>query len=263
MPRLFDGVDDRILMAIGGNNITAPNSFAAIVRRAADGDVDAIYSQGSVESTPVLTVGIETTNSLYYDRDNSADFNLSTFTVTAAEGWVLVAGSKASGTVVSRFHKYVYGTNAWTHADSAGTCANPASPGAGGVCMLGQAKSTAVAPFGGDMEIVGTWNRVLTDGELENLPFSLQNWYASDPVGLWLLDQSLATQNIADLTGNGANQTAITGTAIATNHSPVWNRGHSMISVTREAEPSGHPAMRRWGGIPRMKPGPRSAVRWG
>lgn len=39
-----------------------------------------------------------------------------------------------------------------------------------------------------------------------------------------MLDQSLTTQNVSDITGNGANQTALTGTAIATVHPPIWNR---------------------------------------
>lgn len=234
MSRLFDGVDDRLLFSTGGNNITAPNTCVAILRKNSDGTFDGIYGHGTAENSPTFDFILDTSDFLNYDRDNSADFNTSLFTVKTAEGWVLVGVSKASGTAVSRFHKYVYGTNAWTHSDSAGTCANPALPGAGGVAFLGE-HQTGVAPFDGDMEVVANWNRVLTDAEVENLPFSLQHWYASGPVALWLLDQSLTTQTIADLMGSGANQTAITGTAIATNHPKVFNRGFPVLAVTRTA----------------------------
>lgn len=92
--------------------------------------------------------------------------------------WVLVSITKASGTAAPRFHMYRYSTNAWTHESSAGTT--------GANNYTGNHFYVAAQPafgnnFLGEIEVIGHWQRVLTDAELENLPFTLDAWYSAKP----------------------------------------------------------------------------------
>lgn len=147
----------------------------------------------------------------------------STFTVLVSEGWVLVGVTKATGTVVPRFHKYVFSTDTWTHTDSATSIANAAVPGGG--CKLG-AKAGPGDFFDGDLAGAAVWDIVLADTQVEALPFGLLPWFApATPKALWLLDQSAVGQKVLDLTGNGSDETAITGTAVSTGSVPVFNIG--------------------------------------
>lgn len=143
---------------------------------------------------------------------------------TNADNWHLAAVSKASGTATPRGHKYVYGTDTWTHSNAAGTAADAgATPGAGGVVQLGRYATTEF--INADIAIIGCWDRVLTDAEVELLPLSLQSWYHTAPVGLWLLDQAATGTKVLDATGNGANETALTVTSVSTESVPVFSYG--------------------------------------
>jgi hypothetical protein len=170
----------------------------------------------------------DSSNRLTYWND-SVNAN-SAFTVTTAMGWVLVAASKAAGSATPRFHKYRYDTNAWTHEDGSGAIADATLPGAGGSVFHGSADTT-LSFFTGDILVNALFNRILTDAEVELLPFTLMHFHSLSPRGLWVFDQSLTTQSVLDWTGGGANQTAITGTALATNHPPLFSRYH----FTRDA----------------------------
>lgn len=258
MARTFDGTDDFITHSIGGCNITGPHSIAAIVRRNVNSVKHTIISL--TDSSTVnerIRMGLNDSDArVIYATDGQGGATASV-TLVASEGWALVAGNKPAGTSTPRLHKYVYGTNAWVHANGDITRVDNTAPGTGGKVLFGRRTSATPDYLNGDTLLIGVWNRELSDAEFERLPFSLLHWHASAPVGLWLLDQSLTTQNVVDFTGNGANQTAITGTAVATNHPPVWNRGHEMVTVTVTAPAAGQPTMRRWGGVPHLMPGPR------
>lgn len=258
MARLFDGVDDIIKCSIGGCNLTQPMSLAAIVRLNSDtGTHSLISTVNSNELSESNTLYVHSDGRIIYYTDTNASYD-NTIKLFVADGWALLGGDHPAGTAAARLHRYIYGTNVWTHLNGASTADNTA-PGSTGKVVLGRGSASAPASFlNGDLLIAGLWNRRLSDVEWENLPFSLQAWYASAPKGLWLLDQAQTTQNVIDATGNGANQTAITGTTVATNHPKIFNRGESVIypSVAAAAAAAGHPTMRRWGGVPYLNPGP-------
>src|SRR5690606_8215478 len=49
---------------------------------------------------------------------------------------------------------------------------------------------------------------------------SLDAWFDAEPDALWAFNQESVTDPVNDLTGNGADQTARTGTAVVTNDDP-------------------------------------------
>jgi hypothetical protein len=160
-----------------------------------------------------------------------------------SDNWHMACISKASGTATPRGHKYVYDTDTWTHSNAAGTLADGAStPGSGGVIQLGRYATTEY--INADIAIIGCWDRVLSDAEAELLPFSLQSWYHTGPVGLWVLDQADTAVKVLDVTGNGANESALTVTSVSTVSLPVFSygfgdtvaAGHSAGSAVKDAD---------------------------
>lgn len=143
---------------------------------------------------------------------------------STSDGWHLVAGTKAAGTQTPRFHKYVYSTDAWTHADAGGTMGDGTTVAGGDTLQIGR-WGTGSGRFNGSIAVIGVWDRVLADAEIELLAFSLQAWYASAPKAAWLLDQDTATTSIVDLTGGGANVTGGTGTSVAASSLPAFTYG--------------------------------------
>jgi hypothetical protein len=217
MARLFDGTNDEIRTSIGGIVGTGAITMAAIMRRNStvyNGVIGLHTSGGTATYSIEIADG---TGSL----DFSGNVNWSPgITVVNADGWVLIAVTKASGTVAPRGHKYVYSSDTWAHNNSASNTANGASV-SGGTVRFGEWQD--VDDFAGDIAIAGVWDRVLTDAEIENLAFTKEAWHAAAPAGLWLFDQQAVAQSVSDLTGGGANQSTITGTALSTNSVPIFN----------------------------------------
>ena len=151
-------------------------------------------------------------------------------TTALTPGWYLVAFTKASGTVIPRAHIYRYDTGTWVHEAAGSAIANQ---------TLGTTEAQIGASladgqlWNGDVELAGFWDVELTDAQIEMLPFGLTPWFQENPKALWLLDQADVAQTVMDLTGGGANQTAIVGTTVATASTPVWNRFDDAILVTR------------------------------
>ena len=254
MARTFNGSSANWVGAIGGCNLTPPWTILGICSHLADGRYDTLLSINTADSAgnARITLGIDgSSDQLELDVDGNS--NYSTITLKTAEGYALIGVSKATGVVAPRFHKYVYGTNVWSHVASGSTIGNNTAPGASGVVLFGKIYASAQF-FGGDILLGALFNRVLTDAEMESLPFSFATLQASAPVGLWLWDQSLTSQKVLDWTGNGANETTLTGTTIASVSVPVFGYGHSVLYPTREAAAAagGQPTMRRWGGVPHL-----------
>lgn len=240
MPRLFDGVNDEIRCSIGNCN-TGFGTLAAIIRRNANGTMTTfgLHESGG---TDTISMRFALTGALQWSTAGSVA-GIATAGMTSASGWGLVAVTKATGTVAPRGHRYLYSDNSWVHADSGTTLANGSGAGSGTVRFANRAGSEW---FDGDILVAGVYNAVLTDAQIEQLPFSLLSWFAPSSLrGLWLMDQSLTTQAVVDWTGGGANQSAITGTAIATNNTPVFGYGHRVIHVNSHPAAAAPAATRR------------------
>lgn len=222
MARTFDGANDLIVTSAGATTGTTFGTFAVIMQRNSTAYNSLVFLH---TSTPTGIYGMlieDNASGNQLELATAANSRFSTFTVVNADGWVLVAAGKATGSATPRFHKYVYSSNSWTHENGGGTLANAS----GTVNNVRFGEWEGIDDFGGDLAVAAMWKRNLADGEVELLAHSLTAWHASAPTALWTFDQSATTQNVLDLTGGGANQSSLTGTSVSSSSVPVFSYGH-------------------------------------
>lgn len=230
MPRTFvTASSEKIDLSLGGGgSVTGATTLAAIIRTSSDGSALRTFLRIGSTGTPYV---------FYRDASNkigtftATALPTSTTTLTVSDGWAFVAVTKSSGTTTPRFHIYKYRTNTWAH--EAGS-ASQVSASPGGSSAIGS--NVGSQYWNGDVAAAGVWAAELTDAQVEPMAYSLAAWWAVQPNGLWVLDQSATSQKVVDLTGNGANESGITGTAVSTGAVPVWSYGHPVqverITVT-------------------------------
>lgn len=233
MARNFDGANDNIHCSSGTLSTFTFGTMAAIIKRngTAFQNIMTLHNSAGTSRAGIEIEDNGTGNHIQWQFDGS--FVSSTaITVVNANNWVLIAMGKPTGTAAVRCHKYVYDTNTWTHENSNGTGGNNTAPGASSTMRFGEWEGGD--DFNGDIAAAGVWiGRSLADLEVEQLAFSLQGWISTAPDALWLFDQQATTQNVVDLTGNGANQSSLGGTTVSTNSVPVFGYGHEVVRVQR------------------------------
>lgn len=225
MARTFDGVDDKVTVSIGATDyLVGPGTVCAIATLAADGTLRCVFNAGNstggsnrwnlrVDALSKIDSGIGSTN-----------LASPTLTIAVADGWVLFGWSKATGSVKPRYYKYVFASNSFSAEDGASNIANSTAPGTSSVIGA----RVGAQFWSGDIALVGIWNAVLTDAQIQALAFSLGAWFAVAPKGLWLLDQAATGQKVLDLSGGGANESAIVGTSVGVSSVPVFSYGASV-----------------------------------
>lgn len=231
MARNFAGAD-YVRCGIGNLATITGSTMAAIVRRTSINTFDTIvgceHAGSAIPRVTMMLGDVTYTNRLLWlTGGNARDIPLS---VLDTDGWCLVAAKKATGSAIPRGSRYVYATNTWSHANAASTVTD--SSDTADRVNLGTWYAAGYE-FVGDIAIAAAWKRVLTDAEIEQLAFSLPAWQNSMPDGAWLLDQSLTTQNVIDWSGNGANQTSVTATAVSTSSVPGFGYVHPVLTSRR------------------------------
>ncbi len=207
-----------------GGTVTAW-SFGYVLRMSVGGRFQRIFRMSN-GGTGYLTSLITDTGLLRIFSDaNSVD---STFIASAGE-WLLLTGSKAAGTQPISAGMYRYSTDTWSRE----TLASRGDPvGAATTINHGYHVTASGVGLDGDLAVGALWKRSLTATEFDSLPYSIAAWLSLAPSGLWAFDQSLTSQALLDLTGGGANQTAISGTSISTASVPILSYGHPILAVT-------------------------------
>ena len=225
--RTFDGVDDRITTALGSLGFAfGPGTIAMIMRSGSDsGALRTLFKAGSAATASRYDLEVTSTNAVGL-RLGLSQRQGPTIGVTQADGWVLIAARKATGTVTPRFSKYNFGTATWTHEDAASTIGNSGTPTNG--AYLGASGSTASQHAPMDLGIAAVWNVVLSDAQIEALVEDEANWSTVAPVALWPLDQAATTTAVQDTIGT-ADETAITGTSVTADAVP-WTGGAGSFS---------------------------------
>jgi hypothetical protein len=116
-----------------------------------------------------------------------------------AEGeWQLLAVSKAAGEAKPRFHVYSYATETWAHRDGAEAMPNGLSVTNGRIRFGG--------PGSKEYAAAALYPRALSDGEVEDLAVSYEDWLELDPTGMWIFNQPDLSKPVLDETGGGANE---------------------------------------------------------
>lgn len=210
--RTFNGTTDKITLSLGATNFAfGPGSIAAVIRTPATFQAAFILAVGATAATG-YALRINATGGVVLDTDNN--------TVTAganltASTQYLIAATKATGTVVGRIHIYDIAAKTWTHTNSGGTLANGTVPITR--AAFGVNKGGTGTFWNGDIAAAGVWNVELSDTQIEALALFLP----ATTKGLWRLNQDATGTNVLDLSGGGANQSAITGTSVTAVTVPV------------------------------------------
>jgi hypothetical protein len=225
MPRLFDGTDDEI-------RLLGPTSSPLVGFDWGPGTYAIVFKPVAIPETNDTIFGVHENGSsafagsLKMDAPNSFYVTNGTNTpgygnIIFAGNWYLMVFTKAEGNVSVRFHRYTYSSGTWFHGDS---FAMPDS--------VYPVTTRPAAVVGADanshanihVAAIGLWRRVLSDAECELLPLQASAWLSLPNGGasaLWTFSQSSVSDPVLDLTGNGFNQSSITGTSVSGEISPI------------------------------------------
>ena len=159
-----------------------------------------------------------------------------TTTVATAHDWVIIAATKAAGTITPNVH--IYKNGAWVHEPALATVANTTSQ-AGGTVRFASFSGIAFYQF--DLAVAGEWQAELTNLQIEELVTNrrTRDWAentAGTPSALWELNQVSVATPITDLTGAGAEESLRTDTEVITS-GPQWTYGVGVRDVPILARP--------------------------
>ena len=222
--RHFDGVDDKITAEplsppfIGAGTI-------AIIWRASDSGNHGLFCGGAS--------GFERWGSIVVSGDETyIDYaGFSAIHSWSADEWYLTVVTKPIGSPATvRAHSMPYSSGTWTHANRGSV--NDDNPSGHTDTQFGFSISTDFF-LEGEIAVAAVWvDTELSDAECESLETELSNWFSLTPSALWAFNQEDVADPVLDLSGNGFDQTARTGTSVLTGDDPP-GFNFSLTSDTR------------------------------
>lgn len=154
--------------------------------------------------------------------------------------WLLCGCSKPPGTSKATYMYYRYDTEQLVAVESSAAF-KAAYSGTPVEIQLGRWNNTE--QFNGKYAAAMMHGAPLTPAEFKALAemSSIQKWLTISPLALWTFNQSSVAEPVKDLTGNGANQTELIGTAIANEEPPIpyEDPPSRSVSVVRAEPDSG------------------------
>lgn len=139
------------------------------------------------------------------------------FTI-ANDTWYLFVVRKADGNgVTPTANLYNYTTATWVGwTNGSGTLDDDATA----LVEVQMGNQPGGFPLNGKIAGAVIYNSVLSNTDAETLETSAQNWFDLGPVAMWRPGE---TDPVVDDTGNGADQTSITGTSFDSIDVPAWD----------------------------------------
>jgi hypothetical protein len=218
--REFDGTDDRIVLdngALGSGFASGDHTIMLLAKPTTlTGDECYVAVRDAGNLTSMFKSG---TLLMWADPDDFIGVGGLGFVTTDYQvfGW-----GKTAGTTAVRCHRSTLG-GAYSHGNSAGT-----GTGAAGTPTQITVGSNGTAEFI-DMRlgILAIWQGVnLSDGDWESVVDATAQIDALNPTVLCEFNQASVGTAVTDLTGGGADQTAITGTTVINGDDPPgWTFG--------------------------------------
>lgn len=227
--RVFDGTDDE-LTCLPGATVGmdfGPATTVALIKRNSTNSVGFIIAANAPNNFTFALhyyMWVDTTTNLGRTNNNGTpDLASPAIPWLNADGWVLIAMTKADGTVTPRFHHYNLGTTTITRSDGASTQADSTTMASTGRWKFGRDEHSNV--WGGKLAVTAVWNGALSDAQVDELYANLRtsDWLtnsAGAPLALWEFNQTSVATPVPDATGGGATQSAIVGTSVDTGDDP-------------------------------------------
>jgi len=212
--REFDGADD--FVRVGAGNVSGLGTGAYTIATSClkpNADVGATFwtCDAAAPGTHGLALLELPTEFQMFHEGNVAGFGSAP--APADSLWSLVLVTKAAGTATPRIHIYNYNTATWHHSDATATL--PALAAGRDSVQFGGGPGNFYA---GRCAAAAAWDGVvLSDVQIETMEAALQAWADLAPDAGWKLNQASIATPVEDFTGGGADQTAITGTTVASN----------------------------------------------
>src|SRR6185503_18929224 len=105
MPRSFDGTNDSLHTAAGGLSGMTFGTMAAVIKRngTAFHNIMTLHNSTGTSRTGIEIEDNGSGNKIQWQYDGT--FVTATVTVVNADGWVLIAVTKATGTTTPKMHK--------------------------------------------------------------------------------------------------------------------------------------------------------------
>lgn len=204
---IFDGTDDKLNIGSFITGFNADMTILFIVKFVNYTNFPQILSWNSVDgglmidASPAIQAG-----------DLATGGDLSPFTLSGTS-WQLIGYGKAAGTVIPRYHRYIWDTAAWSHSNGGNFINNFAALTS---ARIGDSVTLPGQNFQGNMLIGGIWNANLSDLFVETLITGKTAW--ENAIEAWRFD------SMSPLTSMGLGQsaeTSRTGTAVATGIAPA------------------------------------------
>lgn len=232
MSRQFNGTSSTLRCSAGdAAGLRGTNATVAMLwRPLAVASMGLLGTQGTgaVSSVNPFSDGL-----LYY-TGGSSTFVASPYSYSAADGWRLDVVTCPTGTTATpRWHKYLYSSTGWTHADSSGTVSQASAGSVTGV-ELGLVTAFG-AILNGRIAAIAVWTEALTDDQVATLHTGLSAWTALTPAACWPLNQSATTTAVVDITGGGADQTTQSDTSVSADEPDLWSYSLSLTAALNPA----------------------------
>lgn len=220
---------DNLVTDIGVLASMVFGTFAALVKPA-NTDSERNYVtllHGSGGNTNHLGVSLIDNEIAFWNGDDHSVTNANVI----SGNWMMFVVRKAAGSQTPRFSVYDLGTDSWTHVNGGSSLSNASSgPGASGTVRFSSQNSRF---FDGRVALRAVWSNITGPGgawtadatgdtaiENSGLDDSTQNWISATPDALWLFNQAETSDDVGDLSGNGANQISVDGTSVVTGDDP-------------------------------------------
>ena len=215
MSREFDGVNDLMTYSVTTPATALTMLMVLKILNATDSAWLSFMEFETAPGTNRAAMGRENSaiGHLYLSSSSLQYHNASAGEVSDADGWMIVAVTKAAGTVTPRMHKMVVGGSAF-HNDAGGTLQDPT---AGNQLKLGGDSDfanmrAAVAAF---------WTSELSDANLNTIHSALTTQSILDLSPAWCVDDGNGDGLATDLVGS-ADRTALEGTTDSADDPPGW-----------------------------------------
>lgn len=224
--REFDGTDDELQTATGALDALTYGTLAVLVERLS---IDSTHTVVAPHTSGGTGNGLRTEWTQFNDialRD-SAGGTSNVGSQGTANIWRLLVWRKDTGDVTPRVSIYDYDTASWQHSNGHATLDDGGAPGVDGTIRFG------IGQFGGRghyrIAAAAYWSNEVhwsadSTGDSaivsSGLKDAYQSWLDESPDGAWKFDQDSVSTAVVDDTGNGADETSLTGTTVITGDDP-------------------------------------------